>query len=90
MNDVVEKYISEETGSIHSFKAIDCFVNDKEIILYTVTRSEGAMSDQQCKLLKILYLKFKMSNHKIVFLSRVLVILPDISFRKEIFTISHF
>ena len=30
----------------------------------------------------ILYLKFKMSNHKIVFLSRVVVILPSISFRK--------
>ena len=32
--------------------------------------------------LGILYLKFKMSNHKIVFLSRVVVILLSISFRK--------
>ena len=30
----------------------------------------------------ILYLKFKMSNHKIVFLLRVVVILPGISLRK--------
>ena len=30
----------------------------------------------------ILYLKFKMSNHKIVFLSRVVMILPGISLRK--------
>ena len=32
--------------------------------------------------LLILYLKFKMSNDKIVFLSRVIVILPGISVRK--------
>ena len=31
---------------------------------------------------RILYLKFKMSNHKIVFLSRVVMILPGISLRK--------
>ena len=34
------------------------------------------------QLMLILYLKFKVSNHKLVFISRVVVILPGISFRR--------
>ena len=52
-----------------------------QMFVYVMLTADNSKRKQE-KFKTILYPKFKMSNHKIVFLSRVVVILPGISLGK--------